>query len=418
MAKPERLSWEVHLDAPELNQANVVGWLHQNLAKTAVPASFEYKQEWLKSEGAFMLDPRLELWRGEQHPPATAPAFGIFMDSAPDRWGRVLMERREAAAAEREGRPMRTLREMDFLLGVHDEVRMGALRFKDTGNGPFVDQTYLAAPPVTSLRELADISRRIEDVGIEKLPEYERWLSMLVAPGSSLGGARPKANFRQADGSLWIAKFPAKDDRYDIGAWEQVLQILAVRAGINMPEAHLEALSPDYRTYCSRRFDRTATGRRMYASAMTLLERQDGEAGGSYLDLAEFISDYGARHQVEADLHQLFRRVVFNVLVGNRDDHLRNHGFLRVPSGWVLSPAFDLNPSIAKAEHALTFDGKSAEPSITTVLSTAELYRLSDAHAQEILVDVQKAVAEWKAVASQLGLGRGEVQRMEAVFKG
>ena len=315
MAKPERLSWEVHLDAPELNQANVVGWLHQNLAKTAVPASFEYKQEWLKSEGAFMLDPRLELWRGEQHPPATAPAFGIFMDSAPDRWGRVLMERREAAAAEREGRPMRTLREMDFLLGVHDEVRMGALRFKDTGNGPFVDQTYLAAPPVTSLRELADISRRIEDVGIEKLPEYERWLSMLVAPGSSLGGARPKANFRQADGSLWIAKFPAKDDRYDIGAWEQVLQILAVRAGINMPEAHLEALSPDYRTYCSRRFDRTATGRRMYASAMTLLERQDGEAGGSYLDLAEFISDYGARHQVEADLHQLFRRVVFNVLV-------------------------------------------------------------------------------------------------------
>ncbi len=417
MAKAARLTWEVHLDAPELHEPCRLGWLYQPLVRTDAPASFEYDTAWLQGRNAFALDPRLDLWRGEQHPPVDVPAFGVFMDSAPDRWGRVLMERREAAVADREGRPMRTLREVDFLLGVHDEARMGALRFKRSDGGPFVYHGASAAPPVTSLRELAAICRKVEEPGVEKLAEYERWLAMLVAPGSSLGGARPKANFRELDHSLWIAKFPAKDDRYDVGAWEYVVQALAQRAGIWVPMAKLQALNNDYRTYCAQRFDREGAGRRMYASAMTLLERRDGQDGGSYLDLAEFISDCGARSHIDEDLAQLFRRVLFNVLVGNRDDHLRNHGFIREPSGWRLSRAFDVNPSLAKAKHALTLDGRNATPSVQVVMATAELYRLTATQAQEVLAQVRKALADWRSEADRNGLGRSEVQRMETVIQ-
>lgn len=421
MATAQRKPWEVHLDAQELHPLCRVGWLHQPLARTDAPASFAYDPAWLKNADPFSLDPRLELYRGEQHPSADSPAFGIFLDSAPDRWGRVLMERREAAAAEREERPMRTLREIDFLLGVHDEARMGALRFRSDETSPFVEHHAAAAPPVTSLRELAHISRRVEEPGVEKLPEYEQWLALLVAPGSSLGGARPKANFREQDRSLWLAKFPAKDDRYDIGAWEFVTQLLAQRAGVHMPAARLETLDGPFRTYCALRFDRTLhdglESRRMYASAMTLLERRDGQAGGSYLDLAQFIMDNGARGHVDTDLAQLFRRLVFNVLVGNRDDHLRNHGFIREPSGWRLSPAFDINPNPSKAEHALTLDGTSAAPELKRVTGTAELYRLSDAQSEQVVSEVRAALADWRLVAEQHGLGRPEVQRMENVIQ-
>jgi serine/threonine-protein kinase HipA len=274
-----------------------------------------------------------------------------------------------------------------------------------------------AAPPGTSLRGLAASCRRVEAPGIAKLPEYERWLAMLVAPGSSLGGARPKANFRELDHSLWIAKFPARDDRYDVGAWEYVVQVLARRAGIWVPAAKLEALGNDYRTYCAQRFDREGDGRRMYASAMTLLERRDGQDGASYLDLAEFISDHGARGHIDADLEQLFRRVLFNVLVGNRDDHLRNHGFIREPSGWRLSRAFDVNPSLAKAEHALTLDGRNATPSVEAAMATAELYRLTATQAQAVLAQVHKALADWRSEAERNSLARSEVQRMETVIQ-
>ncbi|MBZ8139690.1 HipA domain protein [Rubrivivax gelatinosus] len=421
MASAHRRTWEVHLDAVELQPPTRVGWLHQNLARTDTPAAFEYDRAWLRGSDPFSLDPRLELYRGEQHPAADTPAFGIFMDSAPDRWGRVLMERREAAAAEREGRPLRALREVDFLLGVHDEARMGALRFRADEASPFVENLQSAAPPVTSLRELAHISRRVEEPGVETLPEYERWLAMLVAPGSSLGGARPKANFRELDQSLWLAKFPAKDDRYDLGAWEFVTQQLALRAGVVMPEARLEALGGDFRSYCAQRFDRIRHGgaesRRMYASAMTLLERRDGDAGASYLDLAEFIMDRGARGHVAEDLAQLFRRLVFNVLVGNRDDHLRNHGFIRTATGWRLAPAFDVNPNPAKAEHALTLDGQSAAPELARVVATAELYRLRAGEAAGIVGKVRSALAGWREAAERHGLGRPEVQRMESVIQ-
>ncbi len=211
----KRHRFEVFLDSADLGGLRMVGTLYRHENRTDVPAAFEYDKAWLRSGDAFLLDPRLGLYTGEQYPPDGIPAFGIFMDSAPDRWGRVLMERREAMRARHEGRPIRALQEMDFLLGVNDRTRTGALRFKSMESGIYLDASENAAPPFARLQELAEITRRIESEDSESLPEYERWLSMLVAPGTSLGGARPKANFEDSDGRLWLAKFPSAEDRTD-----------------------------------------------------------------------------------------------------------------------------------------------------------------------------------------------------------
>ncbi|NPT55871.1 type II toxin-antitoxin system HipA family toxin [Paraburkholderia elongata] len=412
-----RDAFKVFLDAAELSPTQQVGTLYRQTARTDLPASFAYAKNWVDGRNAFMLDPRLELWTDEQYPPAKSAAFGVFMDSAPDRWGRVLMERREAAAADREDRPMRNLQEIDFLLGVHDLTRVGALRFQDMG-GHFLDNSADAAPPVTDLATLAYISLRIEEADIEKLPEYEQWLAMLIAPGTSLGGARPKTNFTSLGDDLWIAKFPAKDDRYDIGAWEYIAHRLAKKAGIWVPQSELKYVGTRYGTFCVERFDRREGGRRrMYTSAMTLLERQDGESEASYLDIAEYLAGNGAQGHIDEDLAQLFRRVVFNVLVGNRDDHLRNHGFIREASGWRLSPAFDMNPNPSKREHALTLDGMSALPNLGTAIETAEFYRLDDTQVRRIVAEVQDAINTWREEATELNLSRTEIQRMESVFQ-
>ena len=414
MSKPARQTYEVVIDAPELGPQRRIGWLHRSTRRRDLPAAFEYDAQWL-GRNAFLLDPRLGLWSGEQHPPAGATAFGIFMDSAPDRWGRVLLERREALASQREDRPRLPLFEMDFLLGVNDFTRVGGLRFRQGPDAPFLDDGLLAAPPVTSLRELAAVSRRLEDPDAEELPEYEAWLAMLVAPGTALGGARPKANFTASDGSLWMAKFPSREDRYDVGAWEFLLHRLAGQARIDVPEARLEQLTERYGTFLVKRFDRVAAGRRLYSSAMTLLEHRDGD-DASYLELAEFIEINGAQGRVEADLAQLFRRIAFNVLAGNRDDHLRNHGFIRVPTGWQISPAFDMNPNPMKGTHELTLDGATTEPSLAAVRAIAGLFRLTAREANGIVDEVRDALAGWRRLAADLGLSRSEVQRMETIL--
>lgn len=428
-----RAMHEVWLAAGNLAIESRVGMLRHNPRRSELAPSFEYDASWLANEQRFMLDPRLELWRGEQYPDAGNANFGILMDSAPDRWGRVLLERREALEADREQRPMRTLQEVDFLLGVHDFTRMGALRFRSgadasisstisspissTVTNPFLANHPLPAPPVTRLAELAHISRRIEEPGGEKLPEYEKWLSMLIAPGTSLGGARPKANFTELDDTLWFAKFPAHDDRFDIGAWEYITHVLAAKAGITVPPARLLQLGERYGTFCVQRFDRIGHQRLMFASAMTLLERRDGEAGASYLDLAQFIQDQGAQNHINSDLAQLFRRVLFNVLIGNRDDHLRNHGFIREPSGWRLSPAYDMNPNPNRGSHILSLDGYRCEPEVKTVLDTAEWYRLGKTEAQGMLEEVQAGIRDWRVEAGRQGLGRLEIARMEGVIQ-
>lgn len=410
-------TYSVHLEAAELGIQEQVGVFHRNLRKADLPASFQYLPSWEAHPGKFMLDPRLDLHSGEQYPDPGSPGFGIFLDSAPDRWGRMLMERREAAEADREGRAMKLLREVDFLLGVHDFTRMGALRFRQCDGANFLDDREMAAPPVTSLGELANICRQLEEPGVEKLPEYERWLSMLIAPGTSLGGARPKANFTDVSGQLWFAKFPSKEDRYDVGGWEFLVHELARAAGIWVPASRLEKFGDGPRTFCVERFDRFGASRHLFVSAMTLLERQDGQAGASYVDLAELISDQGAQSYIKTDLAQLYRRLVFNVLVGNRDDHLRNHGCLRDKTGWRLAPAFDMNPSLYKQEHALTLDGNLAAPSMKAVRATAQdYYRLTRAQANLIEKEVTDVVKNWQHQADRLSMLRFEVQQMAHVF--
>lgn len=378
---------------------------------------FRYDKAWLiQQDMAFAIDPQLNLDAGPFFPKPEAGNFGIFLDSSPDRWGQTLMRRREALQAKDEQRIARTLYSWDFLLGVQDATRQGALRFRFKDAEAFLADEMLAAPPVTSLAELAAIAKELTRKDINDLDQLRRWLSVLVAPGASLGGARPKANFRDKEGSLWIAKFPAHDDERDIGAWEGVAWWLARQAGIDMPVAKVERLGRGgHRTFCVQRFDRGEGGRRFYASAMTLLGKDSSE-GSSYLELAEFLAKRGDPGHLQADLEQLFRRVAFNVAMGNRDDHLRNHGFILGARGWRLAPAFDVNPSIDKAEHVLNIDDGDNRPSLETVLATAPFYRLATERAREIVANVMEVVASWEATAHRAGIARADIELTAKAF--
>jgi serine/threonine-protein kinase HipA len=310
-----------------------MGLLHATPTRGKEVFSFEYDQAWLSGGQAQIIDPSLRLFQGPQYLPIGRENFGAFLDSSPDRWGRVLLKRREAQLAREQRRKERPLLELDYLLGVYDGHRLGALRFR-IADGPFLDDnTELASPPWTSLRELEQASLLLEDKNAEHDPAFSKWLRMLIAPGRSLGGARPKASVLDPQGNLWIAKFPSKNDTDDIGAWEGVLCTLAKRAGIRVTQGLCQRFGSKHHTFLSRRFDRTDKGERIhFASAMTILERQDGEEGASYLDLAEAIIKLGA-HPAR-DLEELWRRIVFFVCVSNVDDHLRNHGFLLEKNGW------------------------------------------------------------------------------------
>lgn len=413
--RPEAI--EVYLDAAELGPCARVGRLHHRRGRGQSLLSFEYDLHWLRSGRAFDLDPRLALFGGEQFPAAGHNNFGIFLDSAPDRWGRLLLDRREALLARESKRQPQSLGDWDYLLGVEDSGRMGALRFRRDESGPWLAHSALPVPPAMRLAELATVSLAIEQDRAEDMPAYREWLMALLAPGTSLGGARPKANFVEADGSLWIAKFPSREDRRDIGAWEAVLYQLATECGITTAAHALHRYNSPYHSFCVQRFDRTPQGRRCFVSAMTLLERRDGE-GGSYLEIAEFIQNHGARDQIAPDLEQLFRRVLFNVLVGNSDDHLRNHGFIREPRGWRLAPAYDLNPNPARRHHALRLDDVSDLPNVEVVMETAPYYRLKPAAAKKIEKKIRSVVAGWRQRALQTGLSAGECEVMAAAFEG
>lgn len=401
---------EVWIDAAQIGPACRVGWLHHDRGQLR----FHYEREWLRHPASFAIDPDLSLDAAPFFPRPEAGNFGVFLDSAPDRWGQTLMKRREALEAKAAGRPPRTLYTWDYLIGVQDETRVGALRFRRP-DGEFVSQHPLAAPPVAHLRELEAVAHAITAKRIDDLDALRRWLGVLLAPGASLGGARPKASFRDNDGSLWIAKFPARDDDYDIGAWEWVVHRLASDAGIDVPPARLLTLTGSYRSYAVRRFDRAADRRICYASAMTMLRRDQSE-GCSYLDLAEFLRTQGDRAQMAHDLRQLFRRVLFNICVGNRDDHLRNHGFLLSPSGWRLAPAFDVNPSLDKSTHVLDIDYGDNRPSLSSAVETAEWYGVKAKQAEEILIEVRAVVRRWREVARGAGLSEAEVAYMEGAF--
>lgn len=385
---------------------------------------FHYDKAWLTQQDiAFAIDPQLTLDAGPFFPKPEAGNFGVFLDSSPDRWGQTLMRRRETLQAKDEQRPARTLYSWDFLIGVQDITRQGALRFRFPDSNTFLANEALAAPPVTSLAELSAIAKELTRKNIDNLDQLRHWLAVLVAPGASLGGARPKANFCDKNGALWIAKFPSAEDDRDTGAWEGVTWWLARQAGIDMPPAKVERLGQGgHHTFCVQRFDRIGTAgekqgkRRFYASAMTLLGKDVSE-GTSYLELAEFLARRGDPDHIQEDMEQLFRRVAFNVAVGNRDDHLRNHGFILGKRGWRLSPAFDVNPSIDKASHVLNIDDVDNRPSLDTVLATAAFYRLTPQRATDVIGEVVAAVGDWKAVARRARIAAADIELSASAFK-
>lgn len=410
---------EVWIDDESLGGSALVGRLSKTASRTGDTINFEYDPDWLTSAGpvtAFPLDHELYSGAGQQYARAGANELsGAFQDCSPDRWGKRLMDRREAIEAREEGRKARNLRAWDYLVGVNDESRMGALRLVDPESGRYVDDRTLSAPPITELSRLEDIAARVERGDVDLSDEMVRWIKQIVAPGASLGGARPKASFRDRAGQLWLAKFPSNDDRVNVGLWEFLTYQLSLDAGIHMPEARLMQFSDRGHTYAVRRFDRTTNSRRMFSSAMTQLDATDSD-GHSYLDLVQIIETSGTSTQIARDLEQLFRRVLFNILIGNRDDHLRNHGFMRAGDGWQLSPAFDVNPNPDKDHHILAIDDRDPSPDSGLLLATADYYRLSRKASAAVTEHVRAAVRGWEMRARALGAPLSETALMQAVI--
>jgi len=378
--------------------------------------SFEYCKTWLRSNIiSFSIDPDLRLYEGRQYAPGK-PLFGVFSDSCPDRWGRLLMRRKEEIFARDENRKPKSLKESDYLLGVYDLTRLGALRFSLSENGPFLSEgKELSAPPWTTLRFLESASLAFENYegGQENI-----WLRQLYAPGSSLGGARPKASVQAPDNSLWIAKFPSKNDEWNTGAWEIVIHDLAVKCGLQVPEAKLEAFSNAGGTFMVKRFDRLGNRRIHFSSAMALLGKTDGTGAedASYLDIASFIKSNSA--SPKRDLEELWKRIVFSIAVSNTDDHLRNHGFLLTESGWTLSPMFDVNPNIYGNTLTLGVSENNSAMSFELVIDTAKYYEIGIHDARSTVTEIKNIVDEnWRTIAADYGLNRDAVTRMEPAFE-
>lgn len=419
MTRFRNKSIEVHADWAGLQPARV-GILHAIPLRGKEIFSFSYDENWLKSKQIHTLDPSLQLFRGMQYAPQGQDNFGLFLDSSPDRWGRFLMDRREAQLARKEGRKERKLLESDYLLGVYDKHRMGALRFRTEPQGFFLDNNdEYASPPWASLRELEYASLELEKKDAEKKPSYSKWLQMLIIPGASLGGARPKASVIDQRKHLWLAKFPSGNDENDVGAWEMVVHKLAQQSQIHVAEAKLQKFNTPHHTFLSKRFDRTNLGERIhFASAMTLLQRSDGDdasKGASYLELAEFIIQQGA--QPTLDLEQLWRRIVFFICVSNVDDHLRNHGFILTPHGWTLSPAYDINPVANGNGLKLNISESDNSQDLSLAREVAKYFRVKPNNATKIIQEIVKVVKNWHKEAKALGIAKKEQDRMASAFR-
>lgn len=399
-----------------LEEPTHIGTLSAHFAKAKKAFSFEYDKNWLKTDAQRLLDPDIEFYSGPQYP-NNKENFGIFLDSMPDTWGKTLMKRRAAQDARTRNEKSDTLYEIDYLLGVFDESRMGALRFKTDLEGPFLDNDAESpTPPWSSLGELQEAVNQLESD--DQSDAIRKWIAVLIAPGSSLGGARPKANIRDAQKNLWIAKFPSKTDVVDKGAWEYLAYKLAINSGINIAESRLEKINGPYHTFLTKRFDRAKGNRIHFASAMTMTGNTEDiirDTAPSYLEIVEFIENYGV--DVEANLHQLWRRIVFNIAISNTDDHLRNHGFILTQKGWKLSPAYDLNPSIEKDGLSLNIDMDDNALSFDLAKSIGIYCRLNENEMETILSEVFEVVRHWESEAKRIGIKRSEMELMEGAFR-
>ena len=395
----------------------LMGCLYVSVIKGGESYSFEYDRNWLKTTGlSLSLDPELMPYAGRQYP-SDKNIFGLFADASPDRWGRVLMNKRERILADKEGRKPNKLYDSDYLLGVYDETRMGGIRFKLDPNGPFLsDDQETAAPPWATLRTLEEASRHFES---DESGLAEKWLNQLIKPGSSLGGARPKATVIDTKDQLWIAKFPSKNDENDVGAWEMVAHDLAALCGLNVPEAKLEKFFSLGSTFLVKRFDRIRDRRIHFASAMTLLGKTDGASavdGISYLDIAGIIRSCGA--QPKKDLVELWKRIVFNMAITNTDDHLRNHAFILESGGWVLSPLYDVNPVPYGGELSLNVDEEDNSINIRLAIQTAARFGIAETEAQNYAEEILEIVRDnWSKIAANYGLTRRQIEEMRPAFR-
>lgn len=418
---PEAL--EVWLDDAILGPVTHVGRVHRVKGNTV---RFEYSDTWRRHPLAFALDPDLTLHEGDFYPRDSY--FGIILDSCPDRWGQTLMKRREIVEAKLAGRARRELTFWDFFLGVQDVSRMGALRFsplqseRDIKAGQIPDfnssaclaNELYAAPAMTHINELQAVVLQLTRKDVDDLNLLQQWLRVLVAPGASLGGARPKANLQDGNG-MWIAKFPGADDDHDWALREYLVHQLADAYGITVSPSYVTRIGNGYHTFVTKRFDRMDGRRRCFTSAMALLGKTEKDES-SYLDMAEFLAKHGEEGHIRQDLHEMFRRVLFNVATSNRDDHLRNHGFLRFPGGWRPAPAYDMNPTSKHEGHVLFIDDHDPMPSIDTVMETAEFYQVDYQTAARELDQLRAVLATWEARAKHMCLSAEDRAELESCF--
>ena len=408
----------VFADFDWLKEPRLIGELSYESLRGSDSYGFCYNDEWLKDYGGLFLSDDLNNYPGQQYTPPGKDIFGCFSDALPDRWGRILINRREQILAKEENRPVRRLSSFDYLIGIEDFSRMGAFRFKESIDGDYINASeVLRIPPLTDIRELIAASSEIEKSEDEnRLPEM-RWIAQLVQPGSSLGGARPKAGIIDENNILYIAKFPSRKDDYDIGLWEHFSHLLAKKAGVNAAETRVISTSDKYHTLLSRRFDRREDGKRIhFASAMTLLGLNDGDnanTGHGYLDIVDFILQNCTN--VEDNLQELYRRVAFNICIGNTDDHFRNHGFLLTAKGWTLSPAYDMNPTLNEYQ-SLLVSSTSNKAELSILLDACEDYMLNRKIAEKIISEVIEVVKRWREIATRLSISKREMDIFEGVL--
>ena len=407
----------VYADFDWLKEVELMGELGYESLRGADSYSFTFNNEWLRQHSDLFLSDDLNNYPGQQYTQPDKNIFGCFSDALPDRWGRTLLRREQSAAAE-EQRPVRRLSSFDVLTGIDDFSRMGGFRFKEVPDGEFINvNESLKIPPLTDIRELIAASAEIEKCEENNMLPDRKWIAQLVQPGTSLGGARPKANVIDTDKTLYVAKFPSRKDDYDAGLWEHFSHLLATKAGINAATTKVLTTGEKYHTLLSQRFDRTQEGKRIhFASAMTLLGLSDGDnatTGHGYLDIVDFIIQ--SCTDVERNLQELYRRVAFNICIGNSDDHFRNHGFLLTAKGWTLSPAYDMNPTLNEYQ-SLLISSTSNKADLSILLDACEDYMLNRNTAEKIISEVIEVLKEWRRLAVRQGITKREIDMFSGVL--
>lgn len=408
-----------YADFDWLKKPELVGELSYETLRGSDSYGFKFNEEWLKKYGNIFLCDDLNNYTGRQYAKPERDIFGCFSDALPDRWGRTLINLREQILAKEEKRLVRKLSSYDYLTAIDDYSRMGGFRFKEQPEGDFINcSSALKVPPLADVKDLLSASYEVEKSEEEKTLPNKKWIIQLLRPCSSLGGARPKASVTDDKKMLYIAKFPSLSDSYDVGLWEHFSHLLAGKAGINAAATKVIPTNEKYHILLSLRFDRTAENRRIhYASALSLLGLKDDDNatnGHGYLDIVDFILQNGIN--VEADLQELYRRVAFNICIGNSDDHFRNHGFLLTSKGWTLSPAYDMNPTLNEYQ-SLLISENSSKADLTLLLKACEGYMLNRGTAENIITEVIKAVKAWKSLASRLKIPKSEQELFGNLFE-